>query len=137
MEGIPVPKITDPSRKLHTNSGGLNLARIALRQSDSKNARTRMDRHDGFAAAVGRFPHFADTIERLMATDENFRDMCDELAEAQMALLMIEETNAASREIRRAEWQSLIDRLAKEVEAAIHADPLLKSKPTITTRQYR
>jgi methionine synthase II (cobalamin-independent) len=50
---------------------------------------------------------------------ESFRDMCEELADAEMALARVDETPLSHREERRAEWQALVDRLVGEVETEL------------------
>ena len=65
------------------------------------------------------FPQFELAIHRLMDRDEAFRDMFEELAEAELALSRVDEVPPALREARRAEWQELVDRLADEVGAAL------------------
>ena len=42
----------------------------------------RTSKREAFVAATGRFPNFELSIRRLLETDENFRDICEELAEA-------------------------------------------------------
>ena len=83
----------------------------------------RTSKREAFVAATGRFPNFELSIRRLLETDENFRDICEELAEAEYALSAVETMPDALRGVRRAEWQELIDRLVCEVEAAIRSDP--------------
>ena len=88
-----------------------------------------MEREDGshnktraVSAAVRRFPQFELTVHRLVDRSETFRDMCEELADAEQALSRVEELPMALRETRRAEWQELVDRLTGEVEAVLNAD---------------
>jgi hypothetical protein len=79
----------------------------------------RTNKQQAFGAATRRFPLFELPIKRLIETDENFRDICEELAEAESALSAVDKLPAPLRETRRAEWQALVDRLVGEVEAAI------------------
>jgi hypothetical protein len=72
--------------------------------------------------AIRRFPHFELPIRRLIEADETFREICEELAEAEIALGTVTSMPASLREARQAEWQDLVDRLAGEVEAAIRSD---------------
>jgi hypothetical protein len=58
-------------------------------------------------------------IRRLIEMDESFRDICEELADAELALAQVDNLPIAVREARRAEWQELVDRLAGELHAAI------------------
>lgn len=74
---------------------------------------------EAISAALRRFPRHELAIHRLMARSETFCDMCEELAEAEVALSKINQTVPALREARKAEWQELIDLLIKEVGAAI------------------
>jgi hypothetical protein len=86
------------------------------------------DRQRAVSAAVRRFPQFELAIHRLMGRSEGFRDMCEELAEAEIALSRIDNVLPALRESRRAEWQELVDRLVGEVGAVLQADATRKSR---------
>lgn len=95
-----------------------------------------MDREDGshnktraVSAAVRRFPQFELTVHRLVDRSETFRDMCEELADAEQALARVEELPMALRETRRAEWQELVDRLTGEVGAVLNAEVARIPKP--------
>ena len=66
-----------------------------------------------------RFPQFELAVHRLMDRCEAFREMCEELAEAELALASVDMVPPALREARRAEWQELVDRLVAEVGAAL------------------
>jgi len=66
-----------------------------------------------------RLGRFELTIHRLMDRSESFRDICQELADAEFALSKVAEAPLALREARRAEWQELVDRLVEEVGAAV------------------
>jgi hypothetical protein len=79
-------------------------------------------KRESFAAAVRRFPDLELPIRRLFETSENFRDICEELAEAEFALSAAETAAADSKEDRAAEWRELVERLVGEVELAIRAD---------------
>jgi hypothetical protein len=90
-------------------------------------------KREAFSAALRRFPQSEFVIRKLMDRCEAFREMCEELAEAERALSMVDLVTPALREARRAEWQELVDRLVAEVGAALqdrdvvtrpHADPL-------------
>jgi hypothetical protein len=76
-------------------------------------------KREAFSAALRRFPQFELAIRRLMARSEAFCDMCEELAEAEVALATVNKVAPALREARRAEWQDLIDRLVAEVGTAL------------------
>jgi len=87
---------------------------------------TKTDRSAGrtraVSAAVRRFPRFELTIHRLMDRSESFRDMCEELADAELALSKVDEVRLELREPWRVEWEELVDRLAGEVEAVLNTD---------------
>jgi hypothetical protein len=72
-------------------------------------------REGSFGAAARHHPHAIFMIRVLMKRSEAFRDMCDDLAAAEQALLQLSEASAELRESRRAEWQELIDRLVAEI----------------------
>jgi hypothetical protein len=76
-------------------------------------------KREAFSAALRRFPQFELAIRRLMDRSEAFCDMCEELAEAEVALSKVDGVPPALREARRAEWQELVDRLVEEVGAAL------------------
>lgn len=80
---------------------------------------TATDWERGYLAAVRRFPHAEFTIRRLISHSETFRDICEELAEAETALLKVVETPPEIREARRREWQEIVDRLVAEVAASL------------------
>jgi hypothetical protein len=90
------------------------------------------DRKRAVAAALRRFPQHELTIHRLMDRAESFRDMCEELADAEMALARVDEAPAALREDRRAEWQAVVDRLVAEVETELRGydSSRSRSKPS-------
>jgi hypothetical protein len=81
------------------------------------NART--GKREALSAALRRFPRFELTIRRLIDADETFCDICEELAEAELALATVDGLQPGLREARRAEWQELVDRLAGEAKAVI------------------
>jgi hypothetical protein len=74
---------------------------------------------DGKGAALRRFPAKARLIEELTERSEDFRDMCEELAEAELALLAAKDAPPGVRAERIAEWTGWIDRLSEEIEAAL------------------
>lgn len=55
----------------------------------------------------------------MIETDQTFRDMCEELAEAEAALSRVDQLPPPIRAARSAEWEDLVGRLAREVEAAL------------------
>ncbi|CCV14367.1 hypothetical protein [Mesorhizobium sp. STM 4661] len=76
-------------------------------------------KHSAASAVVRRFPQFELTIHRLMDRNDSFRDMCEELADAEFALSRVELVAPELREARRTEWQELVDRLIGEVGAVV------------------
>ena len=70
----------------------------------------------GVLAAIRRFPDRRSAIEALVVRNENFRDMCEELAVAEAALATVDQLDARLRNERRLEWLSCIHRLLKEME---------------------
>ena len=87
------------------------------------------DRQKAISAVVRRFPQYEFAIHRLMERDESFRDMCEELAEAELALSRVDMIPPILREARRAEWQELVDRLVAEVGAAVtNMDAAVRSR---------
>jgi hypothetical protein len=74
---------------------------------------------EGKRLALRRFPSKARTIEELTRRSENFRDMCEELAEAEAALLAAKNAPAEVRNERMAESTGWIERLNAEIAAAL------------------
>ncbi|MGX5806164.1 hypothetical protein ACWGS9_34075 [Bradyrhizobium sp. Arg314] len=78
------------------------------------------ERQRAILAAVRRFQQFELAIHRLVVRSESFLEICEELADAELALSSVDKTTTAALvEARRAEWQELVDRLVGEVEAAL------------------
>lgn len=76
--------------------------------------------HDrAFDAAARRFPQSEFTIRRLLRSSESFRDLCEELAEAELALARVPENVATLCEARQREWQELVDELVSELEMTL------------------
>ncbi|MBL0373985.1 hypothetical protein JJB09_18335 [Rhizobium sp. KVB221] len=76
-------------------------------------------RKTGEGAALRRFPAERRTIQQLLVGDGDFYDMCEELAEAESALLAAEALPLDVREARIAEWTASIDRLVGEIARAL------------------
>ena len=70
----------------------------------------------GQQAATRRFPSEAKLIEEVMARSESFRELCDDLAEAERALAATDQLPEALLRDRRAECQEWVDSLENEIE---------------------
>jgi hypothetical protein len=70
-------------------------------------------------AAQRRFPARAPRIEKLASEDEDFRLLCADLGEAEAALSRWEVSSLPVRDARCAEYATLIESLAIEIEAAL------------------
>jgi hypothetical protein len=86
------------------------------------------DRSAALSAAVRRYPQFELAIRRLIDADESFRDICEELADAELALSGVDKLPIALREARRAEWQELVDRLVEELRAVLMQETVARSR---------
>jgi hypothetical protein len=73
----------------------------------------------GRMAALRRFPADRKTIDELILRNGDFRDMCDELAEAEDALAAAEHLPPAVRAERTAEWAASIELLSLEMARAL------------------
>lgn len=73
----------------------------------------------GVTAAQHRFPERARSIERLAVRDEDFRDLCIDLADAQAALQRWELSTEPTREQRSAEYAEMVHDLLGEIETAL------------------
>ncbi|UVK36540.1 hypothetical protein LHFGNBLO_003466 [Mesorhizobium sp. AR10] len=72
-----------------------------------------------YSAAVRRFPHAEFAIRKLISRSEAFRDICEELLEAEIALSNVPGAPPELHDARRAEWEELVDRLVAEVGTAL------------------
>ncbi|WP_051440580.1 hypothetical protein [Ensifer aridi] len=70
---------------------------------------------NGLQSATRRFPARGPEIETLLARDENFRGMCDDLAAAEAALAATVHLPENLRMARRREYEELIKDLAEEI----------------------
>jgi len=74
---------------------------------------------NGLRAAARRFPALGSEIGALLARDENFRGLCDDLAAAEEALAAAEQLPEYLRTARRREYEELIKDLAEEIAEAL------------------
>jgi hypothetical protein len=86
------------------------------------------------SAVASRFPQFEFAIHELMDRRESFRDMGEELLEAELALSNVDNEPPDLREARTAEWQACIDRSLAELEEelrkySVSAEPGVSSRP--------
>jgi len=75
--------------------------------------------NSNLAAAIRRFPSQKQMIEERAARDESFRPICEDLADAEVALRKWENSASPKRDQRCSEYRELIDSLAKEIAAAL------------------
>ena len=73
----------------------------------------------GQRVATRRFPSEAKLVEEVMLRSESFRGLCDDLAEAERALIATEEMPEALRRDRRAECQEWVESLTNEIELVL------------------
>ncbi|MCX5517440.1 hypothetical protein OSH10_03235 [Kaistia defluvii] len=71
---------------------------------------------DGIEAAIRHFPAQATDIEALARESERFRDLCEELVEAEAALSAVDELEMALRAERRLEWLAFVRWALKEID---------------------
>ena len=89
----------------------------------------------GLAAALRRHPRRELAIRRLFDAEEGFRDICEELSDAELALSQVDDLPAAMRAARRAEWQELVERLARELETAVLNGAVLPRSTVVQLRR--
>jgi hypothetical protein len=70
-------------------------------------------------AAIARFPDRGHAIEKLARTDEDFRGLCADLADAEAAVAHWEHAPSPVREARCAEYRDLVRDLAAELEVTL------------------
>jgi hypothetical protein len=81
----------------------------------------------GLSSAVRRFPEAEFVIRRLVSRSETFRDICEELADAEFALSKVPATPPELCEARKLEWQEMVDRLIGEVAIALRESEAWKT----------
>jgi hypothetical protein len=81
------------------------------------------------AAIARRFPQFEFAVHELMDRNESFRDICEELLEAETALSSVGKEPTDLRETRRAEWQELIDRSLAELDDELQKYKVSTDRP--------
>ena len=89
--------------------------------SDPMTSEMEAGRRASLQAAMRRFPSCSRIIERLAADDEGFRELCEELAEAEQACVRLQGSPSAQQSAWEAEWLELIERLTTQVAAALEA----------------
>ncbi len=83
----------------------------------------------GYRAVVERFPQSELATRRLLIQSEPFREMCEELAEAETILSKFSETTHEHDGARKEEWQAVVDRLVAEVAASLRKAKHEQAKP--------
>lgn len=76
-------------------------------------------------AVMRRFPEHARAIEHLAEHDETFRDICEELVEAEKALESAQSGPEQLRKARGEEWQGLIERLTAQIAEALRNENVI------------
>lgn len=85
---------------------------------------------DGVEAAIRHFPTQADDIKTLARESERFRDICDELAEAEAALSTVDRLDVALRAERRLEWLGFVRWALKEIDGDLRHARILSISRT-------
>ena len=75
--------------------------------------------HHAVQAAIACFPDRGHAIEEVARTEDSFRSLCEDFAEAQAALERWERSPSSVREARCAEYRELVRDLAVEIEAEL------------------
>lgn len=83
----------------------------------------------GLQAAIRHFPNSVNEIEIRGNQDHEFLLLCEDLAEAEVALAKWEKSAAPQRELRSLEYQALVDELVAEVAAVLAGSRRTTSPP--------
>jgi len=83
----------------------------------------------GLVAALERFPALRRQIDNLFQFDEDFRALCEDLADVKTALNECRHLPFDIRDARQLEYEELIDSLAKEIEQALSRANVILLRP--------
>lgn len=72
-----------------------------------------------YETAAKRFPQSEFAILRLLRSSEQFLELCEELADADLALSNVPQNVASISAKRTKEWQDLVDHLVQEIGEAL------------------
>lgn len=75
--------------------------------------------HYAIQAAIARFPDRGHGIEELAGRDDEFRSLCEDLADAGDALVRWQRSSSPVRDERCAEYRELVGDLAVELETML------------------
>jgi hypothetical protein len=73
-----------------------------------------------FDVVSDQFPAYTQAIKSLIVTDQTFRELCEEFAEAQQFLKAQSASNPPDRGIET-EWSEIVERLSLEILTCIKA----------------
>jgi hypothetical protein len=88
----------------------------------------------GVRAAIERFPMWRRAIEALATRNDDFCSLCEDLAEAQVALRRWEQSSSEVREQRCMEYASLVESLASEIKDALETASIIPLAAARTRR---
>ncbi len=83
----------------------------------------------GLTAVLERFPALRKQIENLFELDEEFRALCEDLADVKTALNECQHLPSDIREARRLEYEELVDSLSVEIEQALSRANVILLRP--------
>lgn len=84
----------------------------------------------GLAVAIERFPTYSRQIEGLFELDEDFRGLCEDLADAQEAIKACLQLPPDIRDARRVEYEELVSSLSDEILVILsRANVILLHRP--------
>lgn len=95
----------------------LTSARRRIRTASGRRLVFTMDRD--LLVAVAHFPDRGHAIHELARTNEEFRSLCVDLAEAEAALRRWAQSSSPLKEARSTEYKDLVRDLAAELEATL------------------
>lgn len=80
---------------------------------------------DGLRTSQARFPAQAEQIQKLFETDDSFKGLCEDLAAAEQALRSVDRFPIHLREVRREEYQSLVESLLGEIREELSRSKII------------
>ncbi len=83
----------------------------------------------GLAAALALYPALPRQVEELYKLDEDFRGLCEDLADAEVALKGCQQLPSDIRDERKLEYEELVASLSNEIGQVLSRSNVIPLRP--------